>query len=249
MEKLFIEEKITQLRNNIARVVSIAEEKMLKVEEDQKPNLEKFKEEIVAALNNMLNEIESKAKSSNNEKAIQEYLRITGEKLDLAVNQTINRINEFKEKTVEETIDDNINKETIFENVEEETIETNHTHCECDECECDTECECQVEESHKCDCDHNNEIQDLANPIETISEDEQDIINIKKIVKEMYEDNHNEEINRMIKEVKLATSIINKNVEEGLNLEILKNDPLKAREVVIMIFEKTLNHLKNQLNK
>lgn len=249
MERLFIEEKITQLRNNIARVVSIAEEKMLKVEEDQKPNLEKFKEEIVAALNNMLNEIESKAKSSNNEKAIQEYLRITGEKLDLAVNQTINRINEFKEKTVEEAIDDNINKETIFENVEEETIETNHTHCECDECEYDTECECQVEESHKCDCDHNNEIQDLANPIETISEDEQDIINIKKIVKEMYEDNHNEEINRMIKEVKLATSIINKNVEEGLNLEILKNDPLKAREVVIMIFEKTLNHLKNQLNK
>lgn len=231
MEKLFIEEKIIELRNNIEKVTGAADDKLSKVVDEQKTNLEKFKHEIILALTNMVNEIESKAKSSNNEKAVKEYLNITGEKLNLAIEQTINRIGEFKE------------------NVKEE----------CRECECGLEaddshkedaCECYTHhsENQECECECHNDESSSEFESTTFNQEDEDIINIKKIIKDMYE-NNNEEINRIIKEVKLATSIINKNVEEGLSLDILKNDPVKARKIVFMIFEKTLEHLKKQIEK
>lgn len=238
MEKLFIEEKIIELRNNIEKVTGAADDKLSKVVDEQKTNLEKFKHEIILALTNMVNEIESKAKSSNNEKAVKEYLNITGEKLNLAIEQTINRIGEFKENVKEECRECECGLEAD-DSHKEDACECYTHHSENQECECachhdETSCGCHEE---VCECES-----------AALSQEDEDIINIKKIIKDMYE-NNNEEINHIIKEVKLATSIINKNVEEGLSLDILKNDPVKARKIVFMIFEKTLEHLKKQIEK
>lgn len=260
MQNENIKNILDSLYNKIKEVEIKADQKLETVVETQEKGLIRFKNEVITALNSMVGEIENKLPLLNPLTA-EEQVNRASLKLVNAIEQINNKIDSFQDREIVEEIEEpqiiiedevsidevkinEVEVDTIVEEVANEVNKDDENEAALEEVIEET-FEPITEETFEPVIEENT-AEDIEVVIEEVNQEDEDVLGIRKLVQEMYKD-ENQDITNIIKEVRNITELINKNVEDALNLEILKNNPHKAKEVVYMIFDKSVERLKNIL--